>query len=94
MEEGGGQNGDVDVLPLEGEHQGGDALCHRHQPLVICREERLGQGDWSAVHGEQSKRRLPVNPGGSVRKKGKVKRTCVAKKAEITCSCADLRSGL
>lgn len=37
VEEGGGQDGDVDVLPLEGEHQGGDALRHRHQPLVICR---------------------------------------------------------
>lgn len=40
MEEGGGQNGNVHMLPLEGEHQGCDALCHRHQPLVVCCHER------------------------------------------------------
>lgn len=43
VEEGGGQDGNVDVLPLEGEHQGGDALCHRHQPLVICKNGERGE---------------------------------------------------
>lgn len=40
VEEGGGQNGNIHMLPLEGEHQGGDALRHRHQLLVVCRTEQ------------------------------------------------------
>lgn len=35
VEQGGRQDGNIDVLPLKGEQQGGDALCHRHQPLVV-----------------------------------------------------------
>lgn len=33
--QGSGQDGQVDMLPLEREQQGGDALCHSHQPLVV-----------------------------------------------------------
>lgn len=35
VEERGWQDGNIDVLPLEGEQQGGDALGHGHQPLVV-----------------------------------------------------------
>lgn len=31
----GGNDGQVDVLPLEREEEGGDALRHRHQTLVV-----------------------------------------------------------
>ena len=39
----GGQDGHVDVLPLEGEEQRGQALCHQHQPVVLCRGDRVGR---------------------------------------------------
>lgn len=34
-----GNNGQVDVLPLEREEQGGHALRHRHQTLVVWGDE-------------------------------------------------------
>lgn len=40
VEERGWQDGNIDVLPLERKQQGGDALSHRHQPLVVCEKER------------------------------------------------------
>lgn len=40
VEERGWQDGNVDVLPLERKQQGGDALSHRHQPLVVWERER------------------------------------------------------
>lgn len=35
VEEGGWQDGNVDMLPLEGKQQRGDALCHCHQSLIV-----------------------------------------------------------
>lgn len=35
VEERGWQDGNIDVLPLEGKQQGGDALGHCHQPLEV-----------------------------------------------------------
>ena len=40
VEQRGGQDGHVHVLPLEGEEQRGHALRHRHQPLVVWRTQR------------------------------------------------------
>lgn len=35
VEERGGKDGNIDVLPLEGKQQRGDAISHCHQPLVV-----------------------------------------------------------
>ena len=36
VEEGGREDGNVDVGPLEGKHEAGDALSHQHQSLAVC----------------------------------------------------------
>lgn len=43
-------NGQVDVLPLEGEEQGGDALRHRHQTLVVWGDERRDSEENEHTH--------------------------------------------
>lgn len=35
VEERGWQDRNIDVLPLEGKQQSGEALCNSHQPLVL-----------------------------------------------------------
>ena len=56
----GGQDGHVHMLPLEREEQGGDALCHRHQTLVVC-EERVGGGVEERSLGEKKQRPTLIN---------------------------------
>lgn len=40
VEERGWEDGNIDVLPLEGKQQGGDALGHCHQLLVVWKEHK------------------------------------------------------